>query len=99
MSFETDLKRLEEITAELKDENTGLEKAIELYEEAAKLTKSLNKTLSTLERKIEKVTSEDEFELEKEEIFGRYSGNDAIAGNSDRHGTGRLGKRQRSQSD
>ena len=64
MSFETDLKRLEEITAELKDENTGLEKAIELYEEAAKLTKSLNKTLSTLERKIEKVTSEDEFELE-----------------------------------
>ena len=68
MSFETDLKRLEEITAELKDENTGLEKAIELYEEAAKLTKSLNKTLSTLERKIEKVTSEDEFELEKEEM-------------------------------
>lgn len=68
MSFETDLKRLEEITELLKDENTGLEKAIELYEEASKLTKSLNKTLSSLERRIEKVTSEDEFELEKEEM-------------------------------
>ena len=68
MSFETDLKRLEEITELLKDENTGLEKAIELYEEASKLTKSLNKTLSSLERRIEKVTSDDEFELEKEEI-------------------------------
>ena len=67
MSFETDLKRLEEITELLKDENTGLEKAIELYEEASKLTKSLNKTLSSLERRIEKVTSDDEFELEKEE--------------------------------
>ena len=68
VSCETDLKRLEEITELLKDESTGLEKAIELYEEASKLTKSLNKTLSSLERRIEKVTSEDEFELEKEEM-------------------------------
>ena len=67
MSFETDLKRLEEITALLKKEETGLEEAIALYEEAGKLSKSLNKTLTSLQRKIEKVTTEDEYALETEE--------------------------------
>ena len=67
MSFETDLKRLEEITALLKKEETGLEEAITLYEEAGKLSKSLNRTLTSLQRKIEKVTTEDEYTLEKEE--------------------------------
>ena len=67
MSFETDLKRLEEITSLLKKEETGLEEAINLYEEAGKLSKSLNKTLTSLQRKIEKVTTEDEYTLEKVE--------------------------------
>lgn len=63
MSFENDLKRMEEITDLLKDEKTGLEEAIKLYEEAAGLGKKLNKTLSEIKRKIEIVTSEDEGEL------------------------------------
>lgn len=67
MSFEADLKRLEEITALLKSEETGLEEAISLYEEAGKLSKSLNRTLGSLQRKIEKVTSEEEEVLDKEE--------------------------------
>ncbi len=60
MSFESDLKRMEEITDLLKKEDTGLEDAIKLYEEATELGKKLNKTLSEIERKIEIVTSKDE---------------------------------------
>ncbi len=60
MSFETDLARLEEITEKFKDENTGLEDAIALYEEATKLEKKLSKTIKEIERKIEIVTSEDD---------------------------------------
>ncbi|MDY5930931.1 MAG: exodeoxyribonuclease VII small subunit [Candidatus Ornithospirochaeta sp.] len=60
MSFESDLKRMEEITELLKDENTGLEDAINLYEEASALSKKLTRTLNDIQRKIEKVSSEDE---------------------------------------
>ena len=66
MSFEDELKRLEEITEKLKDEKTPLEEAVSLYEEAGKLTKILNKKLSSIERKIEIITSESEDELESE---------------------------------
>lgn len=57
MSFETDLARLEEITGRLRDEKTGLEEAIKLYEEAAALEKKLSATLGDVERKIDIVTS------------------------------------------
>ncbi len=68
MSFESDLERLEKITELLKDEKTGLEEAIKLYEEATTLSKKLSKTLSMIERKVEKVTSTDEDVLETEEL-------------------------------
>ena len=68
MSFESDLERLEKITELLKDEKTGLEEARKLYEEATGLSKKLSKTLSEIERKVEKVTSTDEDMLETEEI-------------------------------
>lgn len=68
MSFESDLERLEKITELLKDEKTGLEEAIKLYEEATGLSNKLSKTLSEIERKVEKVTSTDEDVLETEEI-------------------------------
>ena len=58
MSFESDLKRLEEITAKLKDENTGLEESLKLYEEASTLSKSLTKTLEEVRRKIEVVSKD-----------------------------------------
>lgn len=64
MSFESDLKRMEEITELLKNPETGLEKAIELYEEGNRLSKELSKTLDKIQRKVEKVTSIDENELE-----------------------------------
>lgn len=58
MSFESDLKRLEEITAKLKDENTGLEESLKLYEEASALSKTLTKTLEDVRRKIEVVSKD-----------------------------------------
>ena len=58
MSFETDLARLEAITEKFKDENTGLEEAIKLYEEANALEKKLTCTIKDIERKIEIVTSD-----------------------------------------
>ena len=57
MSFESDLKRMEEITELLKNPET-------LYEEGNKLASKLSKTLDSIERKIEKVTTTDENEVE-----------------------------------
>ena len=68
MSFESDLKRMEEITELLKNPETGLECSVELYEEGTKLANKLNKTLSSIERKIEKVTTLDEDEMETVEL-------------------------------
>ena len=68
MSFESDLKRMEEITDLLKDEKTGLEQSIKLYEEATALGKKLSKTLNEIQRKVEIVTSSDEEKLETEEF-------------------------------
>lgn len=64
MSFEEDLKRMEEITALLKNPETGLERSVELYEEGSALASKLSKTLDKIQRRIEKVTSTDENELE-----------------------------------
>lgn len=58
MSFESDLKKLEELTDKLRDENTGLEESLKIYEEATLLTKSLNKTLEETKRKIEEVSKD-----------------------------------------
>ncbi len=64
MSFESDLKRMEEITDLLKNEDTGLEESIKLYEEASTLGKKLTKTLTEIQRKVERVTADDEMEME-----------------------------------
>lgn len=76
MSFESDLKRMEEITELLKNPETGLEKSIELFEEGNKLASSLSKTLNQIQRKIEKVTASDENEMETEELDD--DGNDKV---------------------
>lgn len=68
MSFESDLERLEKITELLKDDKTGLEEAIKLYEEANTISKKLSKTLKDIQRKVEKVTSSDENVLEIEKL-------------------------------
>lgn len=64
MSFESDLKRLEEITELLKNPEVGLEKSIELYEEANKLSSTLSKTLEDIKRRVEKVNTTNEDEME-----------------------------------
>ena len=56
MSFETDLKKLEELTEKLRSEDTGLEESIRIYEEATQLTKKLTATLEDVKRKIEEVS-------------------------------------------
>ena len=49
MSFESDLKRLEDISEKLKDDATGLEESLKLYEEASALNKKLTKTLEDVQ--------------------------------------------------
>ena len=68
MSFESDLRRMEEIADLLKNENTGLEKAIKLYQEANELGKKLSRTLSDIQKQAEVVTSSDEKVLETEPL-------------------------------
>jgi len=52
-SFEEKLKRLEEINQSIKDREIGLEDAVKLFEEGMKLSKELEKNISSVERKIE----------------------------------------------
>ena len=59
---------MEEIADLLKNENTGLEKAIKLYQEANELGKKLSKTLSDIQKQAEVVISSDENVLETEEL-------------------------------
>ena len=59
MSFEEDLKKLEQLTERLRDDSTGLEESLKIYEEEATLlTKKLNKTLEETKRKIEEVSKD-----------------------------------------
>ena len=67
MSFEIDLKRLEEITAKLRSDETGLEESLKLYEEAAQLNKKLTRTLEDVKRKIEMVSADGSVETVSEE--------------------------------
>lgn len=67
MSFETDLKRLEEITAKLRSDETGLEESLKLYEEAAQLNKKLTRTLEDVKRKIEMVSADGSVETVSKE--------------------------------
>ena len=78
MSFEEDLRRMEEITELLKNPETGLERSVELYEEGNALATKLSKTLDKIQRKIEKVTSTDEDELETVPLNDKGEEEDAI---------------------
>ncbi|MFA5448666.1 MAG: exodeoxyribonuclease VII small subunit [Sphaerochaeta sp.] len=65
MSFEEDIKRIEEIAQKLSTSTTPLEEAISLYEEGMTLTKKLEKTLGEAKRKVEMVQGQ---EIEQAEI-------------------------------
>ena len=56
-SFEQKLSRMEDISRSLSDPATDLQAAVTLYEEGMKLAKEVDDELSTIERRIEIVTS------------------------------------------
>lgn len=54
-TFEEKISRLEEIVKLIENEETPLEKAIELYSEAAKLATECNKTLQEAELSLKEI--------------------------------------------
>ena len=54
-TFEEKLSRLEEIVKLIENEETPLEKAIELYGEAAKIASECNKTLQDAELSLKEI--------------------------------------------
>ena len=54
-TFEEKLSRLEEIVKLIENEETPLEKAIELYSEASKLATECNKTLQEAELSLKEI--------------------------------------------
>lgn len=71
MDFEKKLKRMEEIAQALRNNETPLDKSIELYEEGMLLSKELEKSLEKAKRRIEIVKIKDASEIETEE-FGDF---------------------------
>lgn len=57
MAFEDKLKTLEELSKQIQDPETQLEKSVELFEKSMKIANELEEQLSKIERKIEIVTS------------------------------------------
>jgi exodeoxyribonuclease VII small subunit len=57
-NFEERLERLEELAEKLKDGKLPLDEAVSLFEEGVKLSRSLEKDLSRIERKVEILTRE-----------------------------------------
>ena len=56
LSFEENMKKLEEIVNKLENGNAKLDESIKLFEEGINLTKTLQKTLDEAEGKIKEVT-------------------------------------------
>ena len=68
-SFEEELKRLEEISQQLENEELGLDDAINLFEEGVKLSKICLTTLKNAELKITELKEElSDFSDEDEEL-------------------------------
>ena len=64
IGFEQRLERLEQLAEKLRDGKIPLEDAVALFEEGMKLSKSLEKDLSRVERRVEILTQEPESENE-----------------------------------
>lgn len=57
MAFEEKLKKLEELSKEIQNPETELEKSVDLFEQSMKIADELETQLAQIERKIEIVTS------------------------------------------
>ena len=64
-SFETSLKRLQEISELLEGDDVSLEESIKLYEEGIKLSKECYSTLENAELKVDELNNDLEGELNK----------------------------------
>ena len=64
-SFEERLKRLEEISSQIRDGEIPLESAAELFEEGVNLARGLAKELDQIDRKVQKLINEPTEEGEK----------------------------------
>ena len=53
MSFETSMKRLEELSEKIRDEETSLDEAIKCYEEGMQCYKECSEILNNAKQKIE----------------------------------------------
>ncbi len=67
-NFEERLKRLEELSALLKEGKTSLEEATGFFEEGIRLARGLEKDLSRIERRIEMLVNEPTEEDDKPEL-------------------------------
>jgi len=56
LTFEESMARLEEIVAELEDNEKPLNETIELFEEGLKLVKACNEKLSAFEARVKEIT-------------------------------------------
>lgn len=56
MKFEDKIKRIEEISEQLENENLTLDEMLKYYEEGIKLTKDAKKYLESAELKIKKIS-------------------------------------------
>jgi exodeoxyribonuclease VII small subunit len=65
MGFEQRLERLEKLAVKLREGNIPLEDAVALFEEGMKLSRSLEKDLSKVERRVEILTREPSGDLEE----------------------------------
>lgn len=57
-SFEERLERLEQISAGIRDGEMPLEEAAELFEEGVKLSRSLDRDLQRIERRVQQLVNE-----------------------------------------
>jgi exodeoxyribonuclease VII small subunit len=77
--FEERLERLEELAEKLREGNIPLDDAVALFEEGMRLSKSLEKELSRVERRVEILTREPESAQEEPglELFPELAEEDA----------------------
>jgi exodeoxyribonuclease VII small subunit len=77
--FEERLERLEQLAEKLRQGNIPLDEAVLLFEEGMKLSKSLEKDLSRVERRVEILTREPQSDQEEPglELFPELSEEDA----------------------
>jgi len=73
LKFEDAMNRLEEIVSKIESGEVGLEKSIELCEEASRLVEDLKKKLTDAELKVKKLTRGPEGELKADEETGEES--------------------------